>query len=56
MTFLKKSFYLTNSIVFDAMSADVFVIDHHKIKFYFITNKSLNKILLTFDLLTYFIF
>jgi len=55
MTFLKKSFYLANNIVFDAMSADVFMMDHYKIKFYFITNKSLNKILLTFDLLTYFI-
>jgi len=55
MTFLKKSFYLANSIVLDAISAVIFVMDHCKINFYFITNKFLNKILLTFDLLTYFI-
>jgi len=41
MTFLKKSFYLANSIVLDAISAVIFVMDHCKINFYFITNKFL---------------
>jgi hypothetical protein len=43
------------SIVIDVMLASVFVMDHCKTKFYFIINKSLYKILIIFDLLTYFI-
>jgi len=38
MTFLKKSFCLTNNIVVDAMLAIVLRMDHRKTKLYFITN------------------
>jgi len=38
MTFLKTSFCSTNSIVVDAMSAIVLLMDHRKTKLYFITN------------------
>ena len=56
MTFLKKSFYLANSIIVDAMSVSVFVMDHcNKTDFYLVANQSSYKILITFDLLNYFI-
>jgi len=55
MTFLKKLFYLANSIIVDVMSVSVFVMNHCKTNFYLVTNQSSYKILITFDLLTYFI-